>query len=61
MEKVYNAQDFASAYGIHEKTVRTWIKEGKINAFRHGIAWRIPAAEFDRLMGKKQEEKGGDC
>jgi len=42
----------ARGLGLHPFTVRRWIKQGKINAFRVGNEARIPAVEIARLLGE---------
>ena len=42
----------ARRLGLHPFTVRRWIKQGKINAFRVGNEARIPAVEIARLLGE---------
>ena len=41
----------ARTLGLHPITVRRWIKQGKIHAFRVGNEARIPVAEIARLKG----------
>lgn len=41
----------ARKLGLHRMTVRRWIKQGKIHAYRVGGESRIPASEIERLLG----------
>ncbi len=42
----------ARRLGLHPITIRRWIKQGKIHAFRVGSESRIPALEIARLLGE---------
>lgn len=45
----------ARELGLHPLTVRRWIKQGKIQAFRVGLESRIPRAEIERFLGKTDD------
>ena len=42
--------------GIANRTLRRWIKEGKIKAVNIGGRWRIPESEVKRLLGQPIEK-----
>ena len=53
MERRYRTGEVAKALSVSRKTVRKWIKEGKIKAERTlGGQYRIPESEVRRLLGK---------
>lgn len=42
--------------GIKVRTVRQWIRDGKINAFKYDVSnrWFIPESEIRRLRNEQQ-------
>lgn len=52
-EKCYNIIKTAELLGIKVRTVRQWIRDGKINAFKYDVSnrWFIPESEITRLRG----------
>ena len=49
MPKYYTVKEVAEIMKVSEKTVRNWIKWGRIKAIKIGRQWRIPAEEIDNL------------
>lgn len=50
MKRFLTVEEVADMFGVHPVTVRRWIEAGHIQAVRPGRrAFRIPAAEVDRL------------
>ena len=47
--KFYTIDQVAEILGIHHKTVRKFIKEGKLNANKLGKQWRISPLDLDRF------------
>lgn len=52
MEKLYTSEEVAERYGVHVKTVRRWVRAGKLRA-RHLGTFRLRIseehlAEFDK-------------
>src|SRR5215470_5474788 len=52
--KMLRVHAAARELGLHPLTVRRWIKQGKIQAFRVGLESRIPRAEIERFLGKSR-------
>lgn len=54
MEKqVYTVVETAKALQVCDKTVRTWVREGKLKAVRFSRnVIRVPVTEINRLLGK---------
>ena len=53
MEKAYyTLLETAKIFKIKIRTVREWLKTGKIQAEKHGTMWRVSASEIDRLKEK---------
>lgn len=47
--RVYSPREAAECLGVHINTIRRWIDNGLIGAFRIGGVVRIPAHEIDRI------------
>jgi excisionase family DNA binding protein len=47
-----SVEQVASALGVHVRTVRRYIHDGRIKATRIGKLFRIPAAQLSALMGR---------
>ncbi|WP_445184581.1 helix-turn-helix domain-containing protein [Pseudonocardia sp. Cha107L01] len=45
----YSAAELAELIGVSDETIRRWIKNGDIKAFRIGRTVRIPAEELERI------------
>ena len=54
MEKGYNLNEVAELLGIKVRTVRQWIKDGKINANKIAGTrrWVVRESEIKRLLGE---------
>ena len=50
MEKAYyTLLETANIFKVKIRTVREWLKIGKLQAVKHGTMWAVPAVEVDRL------------
>ncbi|MBN9569617.1 MAG: helix-turn-helix domain-containing protein, partial [Alphaproteobacteria bacterium] len=47
----YSVEQVAERLGLHVKTVRSYIREGKLNAVRIGKQYRIAHADLAALTG----------
>jgi len=56
MERHYTTREVCEILGIANRTLRRWIKEGKIRAVNIGGRWRIPESEVKRILGQAVEE-----
>ncbi|RLE48113.1 MAG: IS607 family transposase [Candidatus Methanomethylicota archaeon] len=56
MERHYTTREVCEILGITNRTLRRWIKEGKIRAVNIGGRWRIPESEIKRILGQPVEE-----
>lgn len=56
-------KDIVDDLGVHEETVRTWIKQKKLPAYRFGRDYRIKLEDYERFVESRrtvsdEEEKG---
>lgn len=49
-ESWYSVNQIAEAYGVHHRTVRRWIREGKLDAVKLGGALRISGSALESAM-----------
>lgn len=52
MKEDYTLLETAKICGVKVRTVREWLKIGKIQAEKHGTMWKVSASEIDRLKEK---------
>jgi len=50
LEELLTITEIEQKLKVDGSTVRRWIQQGKITAYRFGRAYRIPKAEFDRFV-----------
>lgn len=57
MEKYYSLTETAEITGVKVRTLREWLKDGSLSAFRyHGKKkLYVPQSEIDRLQSKMTE------
>jgi len=58
LERHYSTREVCEILGIANRTLRRWIKEGRVRAVNVGGRWRIPESEVRRLLGRSVEEMG---
>lgn len=56
-EKNYNIVKTAELLGIKVRTVRQWIRDGKIKAVKYEVSnrWFIPESEIERLKNGNKD------
>jgi excisionase family DNA binding protein len=58
-EKMYSVEEVAELLGLHVRTVRGYIRAGRLTAVRIGKQYRISAAALDELTGRPPPSAGG--
>ncbi|WP_144120004.1 helix-turn-helix domain-containing protein [Catellatospora sichuanensis] len=51
MSELYSVEQVAERLGLHVKTVRNYVREGRLKAVRIGKQYRISAADLAALTG----------
>jgi excisionase family DNA binding protein len=61
-EELFTVDRVAEKVGLHPRTVRRFIREGRLRAKKIGKQWRILSRDLDELIGKEaaDEEAPGD-
>lgn len=49
-EKLYTAEDVAQITGLTLRTIRNYIKDGRLKGCRIGVQWRFTAADIQALF-----------
>lgn len=58
--RLWTVDEFARLWGRSTKTVRRWIREGKVDVVRLGGTVRIPNSEVERLTNAHPPEDDDD-
>lgn len=53
-EEMYSVEQVADQLGLHVRTVRNYIRSGRLKAVRIGKQYRIARADLDELTGQSQ-------
>ena len=58
MEKYYNIRQASNLLGIKVRTVREWIRNGKLKAIKYGESnrWFISEEEIKRITGHDNKD-----
>lgn len=58
MEKYYSTEDVAEILGFKEKTVREWLRTGKLKGKKVGRLWRIKESDLEEFINNAEEYLG---
>lgn len=58
-EKMYNVRQTSNLLGIKVRTVREWIRNGKLKAGKYDVSnrWFVPESEIERLTNGQKPSK----
>ncbi len=51
-EELYSVEQVAERLGLHVRTVRSYVREGRLKAVRIGKQYRIGQADLEALTGR---------
>ena len=57
-DKMYSAEEVADLLGLHVRTVRGYIRSGRLPAVRIGKQYRIARADLEELTGRPEPTTG---
>jgi excisionase family DNA binding protein len=55
--KYYSPEDISKKYNVNPATVRKWIREGKLEAVKLGVLWRISETALQEFVKPGQQKK----
>lgn len=58
MEKYYSTEDVAEILGFKEKTVREWLRTGKLKGKKVGRLWRVKESDLEEFVNNTEEYLG---
>ncbi|MCG0276579.1 MAG: helix-turn-helix domain-containing protein [Thermosediminibacteraceae bacterium] len=59
MEKYYSTEDVAEILGFKEKTVREWLRTGKLKGKKVGRVWRIKESDLEEFINNTENYLAG--
>ena len=55
--KLYSVHDLHESLGVNERTIRDWLKKGRLKGQKIGIEWHITEENLKRFLSG---EEGGE-
>ena len=55
MEKYYSTEDVAEILGFKEKTVREWLRTGKLKGKKVGRLWRVKESDLEEFINNAEK------
>jgi excisionase family DNA binding protein len=52
-QQLYSVEQVAESLGLHARTVRNYVRDGRLKAVRIGKQYRIARADLDALTGQR--------
>ena len=57
-QELFSVEQVAERLGLHVRTVRNYVRDGRLKAVRIGKQYRIASADLDALTGQKAAAPG---
>lgn len=54
MNEVLTISEVAESLRVSDRTVRNWIEDGKLKAFKFGLQYRIKKEDFERFISESE-------
>jgi excisionase family DNA binding protein len=54
VEKYYSTEDVAEILGFKEKTVREWLRTGKLKGKKIGRLWRVKESDLEEFINNTE-------
>jgi excisionase family DNA binding protein len=59
-QELYSVEQVAELLGLHVRTVRNYVRDGRLKAVRIGKQYRVAREDLEALTGKPVERTSGD-
>jgi len=59
VEKYYSTEDVAEILGFKEKTVREWLRTGKLKGKKVGRLWRVKESDLEEFINNTENYLAG--
>jgi len=59
-KQYFTVEDIAEQLGVSVDTVRNWIKQGKLDAYKVGRDYRISREQFEKFMEERRTGRKSD-
>lgn len=56
----FSVEEIAKRLGLKEETIRTYIREGLLNAYRFGNVLRIRVDDFEKFVQERKIRRDGE-
>ena len=50
---IYDTSKLAKFFGVTERTILEWCREGKLPAFKIGKKWRVRVQDLQKMIDRK--------
>lgn len=54
-ERLYTTQELEKIFSVSRQAIWSWIKEGKLKAFKAGKFWRIKESSLKKFIDNKEK------
>lgn len=58
-ERFLSLEDVAERLQVSDRTVRRWVKDGKLAAYKPGREWRIRPSDLENFLESRKVHAGG--
>lgn len=53
--EIYTLEEIAQLLQVTRRTIYTWVKDGKLKAFKVGRGWRVTREELDTFLNSRNK------
>jgi excisionase family DNA binding protein len=58
-ERFLSLEDVAERLQVSDRTVRRWVKDGKLAAYKPGREWRIRPSDLEEFLESRKVQSDG--